>query len=79
MYLQCLGWSKDNLLLILTVIAVVLGTVLGFVVRLAEPGDTAKMMINFPGNLLIRMLKMLIIPLIVSSLISGEYGEGIGE
>ena len=69
--LQCLKWSKKNLLLILTVAAVVLGTLLGFCLRFAEPSKTAIMLINFPGKLLIRMLKMLIIPLVVSSLISG--------
>lgn len=55
----------------MTIGAVVLGIILGFCLRLAQPGPDAILLINFPGDLLIRMLKMLIIPLVVSSLISG--------
>ncbi|XP_067947472.1 excitatory amino acid transporter-like [Watersipora subatra] len=66
-----LKWSKDNLLLLMTVAGVLLGIILGFCVRLADPSKTAIMLISFPGTILIRMLKMLIIPLVVSSLISG--------
>ena len=61
----------ENLLLTLTICGVLLGVLIGFLVRMANPGDTAKKLINFPGDILMRMLKMLILPLIVSSLIAG--------
>ena len=64
-------WLKDNLLLVLTILSVVLGLFLGFVLRLATYDDDFVMLIGFPGDLLMRMLKMLIVPLIVSSMIAG--------
>lgn len=65
------SWCKDNLLLLLTITGVVLGVLLGFILRLAEPSDDAIRLISFPGEILMRALKMLILPLIVSSLIVG--------
>ena len=58
---------------ILTVAGVVLGAILGFSIRPLEPSDETIMLISFPGDILMRMLKMLILPLIVTSLICGTY------
>lgn len=69
--LQALQFGRDNLLLILTVAGVVMGVILGFILRLADPSPDAIMLISFPGEILMRALKMLILPLIVSSLIVG--------
>ncbi|EDV22169.1 uncharacterized protein TRIADDRAFT_11741, partial [Trichoplax adhaerens] len=55
----------------LTILGVFLGVLIGFLVRTAHPSQTAIKLINFPGDILMRMLKMLILPLIVSSLIAG--------
>jgi len=55
----------------MTIAAVALALLLGFTIRLVEPSAKAVKLIKFPGDLLIRALKMLIIPLVVSSLISG--------
>lgn len=63
--------KSENLLLVLTVLGVVLGVVLGFLCRLAKPDLYTIQMISFPGDILMRMLKMLIIPLITSSMIAG--------
>ncbi|KAL4228027.1 hypothetical protein ACF0H5_013465 [Mactra antiquata] len=68
---RILQFVKDNLLLILTIAGVVLGVILGFILRLAQPSPDAIMIIAFPGEILMRALKMLILPLIVSSLIIG--------
>lgn len=68
---QLLSWCRENLLLILTIAGVVLGVALGFIIRLADPSPNAIMIIAFPGEILMRALKMLILPLIVSSLIVG--------
>lgn len=65
------AWLVDNLLLVLTVLSVVFGLALGCLLRMANYSDDAVMLIGFPGDLLMRMLKMLIIPLIVSSLVAG--------
>nr|AKN21392.1 slc1a-2 [Schmidtea mediterranea] len=67
--------NADNILVSLTVLSVVLGMGVGLVVKLTlRYDDYAVMLISFPGELLMNMLKMLIIPLIVSSLISGLAG-----
>ncbi|XP_040184019.1 excitatory amino acid transporter 2 isoform X2 [Rana temporaria] len=64
-----------NLLLTLTVFGVVLGAVLGGLLRMAAPiHPDIVMVIAFPGDILMRMLKMLILPLIISSLITGLAG-----
>ncbi|NXS95602.1 EAA2 protein, partial [Jacana jacana] len=64
-----------NLLLTLTVFGVILGALCGGLLRLATPIDPdIIMLIAFPGDILMRMLKMLILPLIISSLITGLSG-----
>uniref|UniRef100_A0A8C9AS68 Amino acid transporter n=1 Tax=Prolemur simus TaxID=1328070 RepID=A0A8C9AS68_PROSS len=64
-----------NLLLTLTVFGVILGAVCGGLLRLATPlHPDVVMLISFPGDILMRMLKMLILPLIISSLITGLSG-----
>lgn len=60
-----------NLLLILTLFGVLVGFVVGLSVRTAQPGDIAKVLISFPGEMLLRMLRMLVIPLIAFSLMGG--------
>lgn len=47
------------------------GGVVGGLLRYTYLSDDTQMLIKFPGEILMRMLKMLIVPLIVSSLIAG--------
>lgn len=61
------------MLLVFTIAAVLVGLILGFLGRLANPTPQSITLISFPGELLMRLLKMFILPLIVSSLISGNY------
>uniref|UniRef100_A0A452GNA2 Amino acid transporter n=1 Tax=Gopherus agassizii TaxID=38772 RepID=A0A452GNA2_9SAUR len=69
------GWLTRNLLLTLTILGVILGTVFGGLLRLLPPLDEDLLvLISFPGDILMRMLKMLILPLVISSLISGLAG-----
>ncbi|XP_053118497.1 excitatory amino acid transporter 2-like isoform X3 [Hemicordylus capensis] len=69
------GWLMRNLLLTITIIGVILGALLGSLLRLLPPLDSdLLMLISFPGDILMRMLKMLILPLVISSLISGLAG-----
>ncbi|XP_036442309.1 excitatory amino acid transporter 5 [Colossoma macropomum] len=64
-------YVKRNGLLTLSVLGVGTGCVLGYMLRGLEMSTQAKMYFSFPGELLMRMLKMLILPLITSSLMSG--------
>ncbi|XP_056602726.1 excitatory amino acid transporter 2a isoform X2 [Triplophysa dalaica] len=64
-----------NLLLTLTILGVITGSVAGTLLRYAPPlPPDVIMIIAFPGDILMRMLKMLILPLIISSLITGLAG-----
>lgn len=63
--------AKANLLVILTVAAVIIGVFIGLGVRQAGLSQTQIIYFGFPGELLIRLLKMIIIPLVVCSLVSG--------
>ncbi|UXI15767.1 serine/threonine protein kinase rio3 [Sarcoptes scabiei] len=65
------AWLVENLLLVLTILSVICGLVIGCFMRYATYDDDFVMLVGFPGELLMRMLKMLIIPLITSSMISG--------
>ncbi|XP_053329347.1 neutral amino acid transporter B(0) [Spea bombifrons] len=68
---KCRRFLKGNLLVLLTVLGVLLGAGLGMAVR---PLDLSKAQIasfSFPGELLLRLLKMIILPLVVCSLVSG--------
>ncbi|KAM9457241.1 solute carrier family 1 member 9 isoform 1-T2 [Clarias gariepinus] len=72
---QHCGWFTRNLLLALTILGVIGGSVLGLLLRYVSSLDSdTLMLVSFPGDILMRMLKMLILPLIISSLISGLAG-----
>ncbi|XP_030428279.1 excitatory amino acid transporter 5 [Gopherus evgoodei] len=62
---------KRNGLLILSVLSVIVGCLLGFFLRTRRLSQQEISYFQFPGELLMRMLKMLILPLVVSSLMSG--------
>ncbi|XP_031425541.1 excitatory amino acid transporter 2a isoform X2 [Clupea harengus] len=66
---------KKNLLLTVTILGVIVGSVVGGLLRYISPlPPDVIMVIGFPGEILMRMLKMLILPLIISSLITGLAG-----
>lgn len=64
-------WIGENMLLVFTIAGVLVGLLLGFLGRLASPSPQSITLVSFPGELLMRLLKMFILPLIVSSLIAG--------
>ncbi|KAM6962695.1 solute carrier family 1 member 7b [Aplochiton taeniatus] len=70
-WLRVKNVCKQNGLLILSVLAVVIGCLLGFFLRTKRLTEQEVKYFQFPGELLMRMLKMLILPLVVSSLMSG--------
>ncbi|XP_047197823.1 excitatory amino acid transporter 1-like [Hippoglossus stenolepis] len=65
------AFLKRNTFVILTVTAVASGIGLGFALRPLNMSDRDVRYLMFPGELLMRILQMLMLPLIVSSLISG--------
>uniref|UniRef100_A0A8C8MPE0 Amino acid transporter n=1 Tax=Oncorhynchus tshawytscha TaxID=74940 RepID=A0A8C8MPE0_ONCTS len=66
------GLLKRNWLLIATIVSVLLGIGLGVLVRdYASLSHLDKQYFGFPGDILMRMLKLVILPLIISSMITG--------
>nr|CAB3266131.1 excitatory amino acid transporter-like [Phallusia mammillata] len=63
--------KSETLLILLTIAGVVLGLILGFSIRTSDPSPEVIMIVMFPGELLMRMLKMLIIPVIITSIVTG--------
>ena len=75
-----MNYSTDNMILLATIVAVILGISLGFLLRAFfefNPNEIGYF--AFIGQLFLRMLKFLIMPLIGSSLISGIAGLGSGN
>ncbi|XP_069565179.1 solute carrier family 1 member 9 [Brachyistius frenatus] len=67
--------NTHTLLLGLTVMGVLSGIGFGMLLRYMQVTDSSILtMVSFPGDILMRMLKMLILPLIISSLITGLAG-----
>ncbi|KAM4696930.1 neutral amino acid transporter B(0) [Rhinophrynus dorsalis] len=68
---RCRRFLRGNVLVILTVLGVLLGAGLGMAMRPVGLTKTQIASFSFPGELLLRLLKMIILPLVVCSLVSG--------
>lgn len=74
---KCMSCMRSNLLTILTLIGVVIGSVLGIVLRSSRDEAWTQreiIYIQFVGDLFLRILKGLVLPLIVSTLIAAIGG-----
>ncbi|XP_041987140.1 excitatory amino acid transporter isoform X2 [Aricia agestis] len=65
-------WLIENKLLVITLGAVITGIALGFGLRPYNLGPDALIVISYPGELFMRVLKLMILPLIIASLIAGS-------
>uniref|UniRef100_A0A8C4T298 Amino acid transporter n=1 Tax=Erpetoichthys calabaricus TaxID=27687 RepID=A0A8C4T298_ERPCA len=68
---KLVGFLRRNKLVILTVSGVLVGVGIGLAVRRMELSRAHMIYFAFPGEMLLRMLKMIILPLVVCSLVSG--------
>ncbi|KAI1726440.1 sodium:dicarboxylate symporter family domain-containing protein [Ditylenchus destructor] len=64
------GFCRTHLLLTLTILSVIVGLLSGFILRGFNLNSEAVRLINFPGEIFMQVLKLMILPLIFSSLIS---------
>uniref|UniRef100_A0A8C9VPQ9 Amino acid transporter n=1 Tax=Scleropages formosus TaxID=113540 RepID=A0A8C9VPQ9_SCLFO len=65
------AFLRRNLVVILTVSGVLLGVALGMALRGVRLSRAHVTYVAFPGEMLLRMLRMVILPLVVCSLVSG--------
>uniref|UniRef100_A0A3B4YAG8 Amino acid transporter n=1 Tax=Seriola lalandi dorsalis TaxID=1841481 RepID=A0A3B4YAG8_SERLL len=68
---KLMEFLRKNLLVIMTVSGVLVGVGLGMMVRNMNLTKAQMTYFAFPGEMLLRMLKMIILPLVVCSLVSG--------
>ncbi|BFZ09357.1 hypothetical protein BsWGS_12396 [Bradybaena similaris] len=68
---KCRRWLKTNMFLLLTFAGIISGFVLGLTVRIARPSPDALLWIGMPGELYMRLLQAMILPLIVCTVIDG--------
>jgi len=64
-------WLSQNMLLVITFSGVSFGVLIGILLRRYDLDDDTIYYIGYPGELFMRLLKLMILPLIIASLITG--------
>merc|ERR1719270_1138703 len=67
-----MGWLKRNMLLVITFAGVSLGVMVGLLLRKYQLDSVTVSYIAYPGELFMRLLKLMILPLVIASLITGS-------
>lgn len=72
---------RKHALFTLTIVGVVIGVLLGFLLRTQSYAENslALRLINFPGEVFLRGIKFIIIPLVSTSLILGVGGNSVAK
>lgn len=65
-------WLLDNLLLVITFSGVFIGVITGILLKPMELDKVTISYVAYPGELFMRLLKLMILPLIIASLITGK-------
>ncbi|CAH1403487.1 unnamed protein product [Nezara viridula] len=76
---SCHRWIHDNLFLLCTLFGVIAGVLIGIAVRPLEPSQDVIMLISYPGELFMRVLKLMILPFVISCLIMGTATLNISK
>jgi len=70
-YQRFKAWLSQNMLLVITFSGVSFGVLIGILLRRCDLDDHTIYYIGYPGELFMRLLKLMILPLIIASLITG--------
>ncbi|KAH7961003.1 hypothetical protein HPB52_000738 [Rhipicephalus sanguineus] len=65
-------FAKEHLFLLLTLAGVIAGVVLGLGLRHANPSESTIVLIGMPGEVFMRSLRMLVLPMMIASIITGS-------
>ena len=70
---KALVWIKENKVLVSVAVAIVLGICLGLALRHAHLSYDAISWIKIWGELFLRMIKLIVLPLVMACIVVGEY------
>ncbi|EFP11587.1 CRE-GLT-5 protein [Caenorhabditis remanei] len=65
------SWLTKNMLLLMTMTGIIMGAIIGGILRNLEPSPDVIRYVGFPGELFMNMLKVMVLPLIAASIVSG--------
>lgn len=65
-------FAKEHFFLLFTLGGVVAGVVLGLGLRQASPSESTIMLLGMPGEVFMRCLRMLVLPMMIASIITGS-------